>query len=88
MKCTLPDSYRSYIKAGSTVNAETILESKEQVLALEEKYFQFSYDSVYVEAKTAKGTYEKRFLQTGISDGVYTEIISGIDSLSMIKVNE
>ena len=84
----IPDSYRSYIKAGSTVNAETILESKEQVLALEEKYFQFSYDSVYVEVKTNKGTYEKRFLQTGISDGVYTEVYSGIDSLSMIKVNE
>jgi HlyD family secretion protein len=83
----IPDSYRSYIKAGSTVNAETILERKEQVLALEEKYFQFSYDSVFVEIETSKGRYEKRFLQTGISDGVYTEILSGIDSLSMIKVN-
>jgi HlyD family secretion protein len=83
----IPDSYRSYIKAGSTVNAETILERKEQVFALEEKYFQFSYDSVFVEVETAKGRYEKRFLQTGISDGVYTEILSGIDSLSMIKVN-
>ena len=84
----IPDSYRSYIKAGSTVNAETILESKEQVLALEEKYFQFSYDSVYVEVKTNKGNYEKRFLQTGISDGLYTEVLSGIDSLSIIKTNE
>jgi len=84
----IPDSYRSYIKAGSTVNAETILESKEQVLALEEKYFQFSYDSVYVEVKTHKGNYEKRFLQTGISDGLYAEVLSGIDSLSMIKANE
>ena len=82
----IPDSYRSYIKAGSTVNAETILESKEQVLALEEKYFQFSYDSVFVEVKTQNGNFEKCFLQTGISDGIYTEIRSGIDSLSMIKV--
>ena len=84
----IPDSYRSYIKAGSTVNAETTLESKEQVLALEEKYFQFSYDSVFVEVKTQNGVYEKCFLQTGISDGIYTEILSGIDSLSAIKVNE
>ena len=84
----IPDSYRSYIKAGSTVNAETVLERKEQVLALEEKHFQFSYDSVYVEVKTYNGNYEKRYLNTGISDGVYTEILSGVDSLSMIKVNE
>ena len=84
----IPDSSRYYIKAGSTVNAETILERKEQVLALEEKHFKFNYDSVFVEVKTQNGDYEKRFLQTGISDGIYTEILSGIDSLNMIKVNE
>ena len=84
----IPDSSRTYIKAGSTVNAETVLDFKEQVLALEEKYFQFSYDSVYVEVKSQNGKYEKRFLQTGISDGIFTEILSGIDSLSIIKVIE
>jgi len=84
----IPDSYRSYIKAGSTVNAETVLERKEQVLALEEKHFQFSYDSVYVEVKTYNGNFEKRFLQTGISDGVFAEILSGVDSLSIIKVKD
>ena len=83
----VPDSSRLFIRAGSTVNAEIVIERKEQVLALEEKYFQFSYDSVYVEVKKANNVYEKRFLKTGISDGIYTEILSGIDSLSIIKIN-
>ena len=81
-------SCRSYIKAGCTVNAEIVIDRKKHVLALEEKYFQFSYDSVYVEIKKENGDYEKRFLKTGIFDGTYTEIVSGLDSLDRIKVTE
>ena len=84
----IPEQHRSSIKAGYTVNAEIILEKKRQVLALEEKYFQFDYDSVYVEVKNEKGKYTKRFIKTGISDGIYTEIVEGIDSGSMIKATE
>ena len=84
----IPDSCRSYIKAGCTVNAEIVIDRKKHVLALEEKYFQFSYDSVYVEIQKENGDYEKRFLKTGISDGTYTEIVSGLDSLDRIKVTE
>lgn len=84
----IPDSCRAYIRAGCTANAETIIDRKENVLSLEEKYFQFSYDSVYVEVLKDGKDYEKRFLQTGLSDGTYTEIISGIDSLDKIKIEE
>ena len=73
------------IKAGCTANAEIVVERKNHVLALEEKYFQFNYDSVFVEIVADKSKYEKRFLKTGISDGIYTEIISGVDSLDHIK---
>lgn len=58
------------------------------MLALEEKYFQFNYDSVFVEIVADDSKYEKRFLKTGISDGIYTEIISGVDSLDHIKKAE
>lgn len=66
-------------------NAEIVVERKKHVLALEEKYFQFNYDSVFVEIVADKSKYEKRFLKTGISDGIYTEIIEGVDSTSLIK---
>jgi HlyD family secretion protein len=81
----VPEEYRSFIKAGSSANGEVVLERKEHVLSLEEKYFQFDYDSIFVEIENEKGLFDKRFIQTGISDGIYTEIISGIDSLSKIK---
>ena len=39
----------------------------------------------FVEIVADKSKYEKRFLKTGISDGIYTEIIEGVDSTSLIK---
>jgi HlyD family secretion protein len=84
----IPEEYRSDIKAGYTVNAEIVLEKKQRVLSLEEKYFQFNYDSIYVEVKNEKGKYTKQFIKTGISDGIYTEITEGIDSTNIIKVIE
>ena len=81
----IPEEYKQMIKAGCTANAEIVVERKNHVLALEEKYFQFNYDSVFVEIVADDSKYEKRFLKTGISDGIYTEIISGVDSLDHIK---
>ena len=81
----IPEEYKQMIKAGCTANAEIVVERKKHVLALEEKYFQFNYDSVFVEIVADKSKYEKRFLKTGISDGIYTEIIEGVDSTSLIK---
>lgn len=84
----IPNNYRKYIKAGCTANATTIIEKKTKVLALEEKYFKFSYDSVYVEVQKDDGSFEKRFLKTGISDGTYTEIVSGLSAKDKIKDNK
>jgi len=80
----LSPAIRKYIKAGYTANGTTVIKRKIKVLALEEKYFQFSYDSVYVEVRKLDGTTEKKFLKTGISDGTYTEILKGISAKEKI----
>ena len=84
----IPEAFREYVKAGCTANATAIIEKKAKVLALEEKYFKFSYDSIYVEVLEKDGSYTKRFLKTGISDGTYTEIVSGLSEKDKIKGNE
>lgn len=81
----VPDKYKDLIKAGCTINATTLLRSRKHVLALEERFFQFNYDSVYVEVKDKAGKYQKRQLKTGISDGMYTEILSGLSTKDEIK---
>ncbi|NDV83406.1 efflux RND transporter periplasmic adaptor subunit [Bacteroides sp. 51] len=82
----VPDSVQMQIKAGCTASATTVLQRKENVLALEEQYFSFDYDSIYLEIKDTKGKFKKQFITTGISDGIFTEITSGIDEDDEIKV--
>lgn len=77
--------YHSKLYAGCTANATAIIEKKKKVLSLEEKYFHFNYDSVYVEVVKADGSIEKRQLTTGISDGIHTEIVEGIGVKDDIK---
>jgi len=81
----VPDTLRQYIKAGGTANGIVVLNRKEHVLSLEEKYFQFSNDSIFVEVENKKSQFDKQYIATGVSDGIYTEVLSGIDSLSKIK---
>ena len=81
----VPDTLRQYIKAGGSANGIIVLGRREHVLSLEEKYFQFIADSIFVEVESKNGQFTKQFITTGISDGIFTEIISGIDSLSKIK---
>lgn len=82
----IPVQYRNFVRAGCSINAKIVLSHKKHVLALEEKYFQFNYDSVFVEVKNKNGNYQKRYLHTGISDGNFTEILSGLKPKEQIKV--
>lgn len=84
----VPEKYRRYLKAGCTANASVVLNRVRNVVALDEKYFQFSDDTVFVEVKKSDGLYEKRYLTTGLSDGIYTEIKKGVTIKDFIKEKE
>lgn len=84
----VPAMYQKYVKAGCTANATVVLRRAHGVEALDEKYFQFSDDTVYVEVKKSDGIYERRNLKTGISDGIYTEIVKGLSVKDLIKAKE
>jgi len=84
----IPDDLSIMIRAGFSATAEIIVESKQNVLALEEKHLNFSGDSVFVETMDKTGKWIRQMVVTGISDGFYTEIISGVDSTTVIKAYE
>lgn len=83
----IPAEERRLVRAGCTANATAILKKKKNVLALEEKYFNYVYDSVYVNILKKDGMFERRFLKVGISDGIFTEIVSGLTQNDKIKKN-
>jgi len=75
-----------FLRAGYSANAEIILDSREQVLALNERLLQFKEEKAYVEIETSPQEFEKKEVKTGLSDGINIEILSGIAENNLIKI--
>lgn len=75
-----------FIRAGYSANADIVLDHKNNILAVKEAELLFDGDSAYVEVETANQKFEKRFIKTGISDGINIEVVSGLSSKDKIKV--
>lgn len=71
--------------SGCTANGCVVLESAASAWSLNEKYVRYEGDSAWVEIVNERGRVERRNVQLGISDGLYTEIVGGLDSLTLIK---
>ncbi|VAW28948.1 ABC transporter, RND-adapter-like protein [hydrothermal vent metagenome] len=71
----------NFLRAGYSANADIVLETKQQVLAIKESDIQFDEDEKpYVELMVAEQEFEKRILKTGISDGINIEILDGLST--------
>lgn len=75
-----------FIRAGYSANADIVLDRRDQVIALPEALLQFDGDSAYVEVEVSEQEFEKRYVETGLSDGINIELISGLDGDDKIKV--
>ncbi len=67
----------SFLRAGYSANADIILSRKDKTLAVPESCLQFDGDTPFVEIKVGDKT-EKRFIKTGISDGINIEVLEGL----------
>ncbi|MDP1621103.1 MAG: efflux RND transporter periplasmic adaptor subunit [Bacteroidales bacterium] len=77
-----------FIRAGYSANADIVLDRKNNVLALKEAALLFEGDSTYVEVETTPQNFEKRFIKTGLSDGINIQILSGLTKDDKIKVQQ
>lgn len=77
-----------YVRAGYSANASIVLEKKDSILAIKEALLQFDKDTdkPYVEIETGDQQFERRDIETGISDGINVEILSGITEEDKIKI--
>ncbi len=74
-----------FIRSGYSANADIVLARVDSVLAISENLLQFEDDSAYVEVETSPQQFEKRFIETGLSDGINIEVISGLTEDENIK---
>jgi HlyD family secretion protein len=75
-----------YIRAGYSANADIVLERKDQVLAISESLLQFDGDSAYVEVLVGEQVFEKRYVKTGLSDGINIELKEGLNKDDQFKL--
>ena len=79
------------LRAGYSANAEIILDSRSQVIALPESAVKIEGGKSVVYVQTGgkdSQTFERRVVQTGLSDGVNIEIRSGLRVGERVRGNE
>lgn len=74
-----------FVRAGYSANADIVLDRRDSVLAVSEALLQFENDSTFVEVETELQVFEKRFVETGLSDGINIEILAGLSKEDKIK---
>ena len=74
-----------FIRSGYSANANIVLEKRDSVLAIPEGLIKFEKDSAFVEVESLPQKFVKRFVKTGISDGINMEIISGVTKTDRLK---
>lgn len=77
----------TFIRAGYSANADIVLDRRDSVMVIPESLIQFekSGDSAFVEVEKQPQVFDKRYIKTGLSDGVNIEIKEGITKDDKIK---
>ena len=81
IKAAVKLSEGSKIRSGYSANAEIVLARADKVLSIPESAIEFSGDSTFVYVIKGEGknkTYDRTYVETGLSDGVNIEIKKGI----------
>ncbi len=79
VKIEVLEKNKSLLKPEMTANVEIVIAEKEEVLLLPSETVLREKRKFFVRLKKDDGTIEKRRVQVGISDGVVTEITSGLN---------
>lgn len=74
-----------FIRSGYSANANIVLDRRDSVLSIPESLLKFEKDSAFVEVETSSGAFDKRFVKTGLSDGINIEITEGLTKTDKVK---
>ena len=76
------------IRSGYSANAEIVLDKADKVLCIPESAIEFSGDSTFVYVIKGAGknkTYDRTYVETGLSDGVNIEIKKGVTTKDKVR---
>lgn len=80
----------TFIRAGYSATADIVLDRRDSVMVIPEGLMKFEKDndSSYVEVETQPQVFEKRYIKTGLSDGINIEVLSGLTKEDKIKAGK
>ncbi len=88
VKAAVKQTGDRFLRAGYSANGDIIIHKKDNVLAIKERDIIYDGDGkTYVEIKNGDG-FDRKKVETGISDGLNTEIISGLDTTMLVRVQQ
>jgi HlyD family secretion protein len=76
------------LRSGYSANAEIVLARADKVLTIPESTIEFSGDSTFVYVVKGEGKqkdYERRYVETGLSDGVNIEVKKGLTDKDKVR---
>jgi HlyD family secretion protein len=76
----------TFLRAAYSASADIILAKKENVLAIPESVLQFDKSKPFVEVEKTPNVYEKKYIKTGLSDGINIEVLEGLTKTDKIKI--
>lgn len=73
------------LRAGYSANAEIEIERRDSVLLVPERVVTFAGDTARVTIMLPDGTEAERLIETGLSDAIHTEVLSGLEEGAKVK---
>jgi HlyD family secretion protein len=75
-----------FLRAGYSATADVVLDERKDVLAISERLVQYDGDQPFVDVLVGENTYERRDIEVGLSDGLMTEVLSGVTAEDAVKI--
>ncbi len=75
-----------FLRAGYSANADIILERRDQVVSINERDVLYEDSGTFVEVESGDRTFKKQPVELGLSDGIYVEVVEGIDTTHRVRV--
>jgi len=84
IRAAIVDNER-FIRAGSSANADIVLDKVDDALTLDERALRFEADTVWVEVQDGSN-WIRRDLKVGLSDGIRIEVKAGLSPEDVVRV--
>jgi HlyD family secretion protein len=75
-----------FLRAGYSANADIILERRDQVISINERDVLYEDTGTFVEVESGDRTFKRQPVELGLSDGIYVEVVAGVDTTHRVRV--